>query len=86
MELQRFFEQAVANSKLLSSKPDNETLLKLYSLYKQATDGDVSADNEPSNPFDFVAKAKFNAWNELKGKTKEDAMQGYVDLVNQLRG
>ena len=86
MELQRFFEQAVANSKLLSSKPDNETLLKLYSLYKQATDGDVSADHEPSNPFDFVAKAKFNAWNELKGKTKEDAMQGYVDLVNQLRG
>ena len=86
MELQRFFEQAVANSKLLSSKPDNETLLKLYSLYKQATDGDVSADNEPSNPFDFVAKAKFNAWNELKGKTKEDAMKGYVDLVNQLRG
>lgn len=86
MELQQLFEKAAADSKLLASKPDNETLLKLYSLYKQATEGDVSADNEPSNPFDFVAKAKFNAWNELKGKSKDDAMQGYVDLVNNLKG
>ena len=58
MELQRFFEQAVANSKLLFFKTRQRDSTKLYSLYKQATDGDVSADNEPSNPFDFVAKGK----------------------------
>lgn len=84
MELQQIFEQAVANSKLLSAKPDNETLLKLYSLYKQATEGDVNPENEPANPFDFVAKAKFNAWSELKGKGKDNAMQDYIDLVNSL--
>ena len=84
MELTTLFEQAVANSKSLATKPDNETLLKLYSLYKQATEGDVSSANEPSNPFDFVAKAKFNAWNEQKGKSKDNAMQDYINLVNSL--
>ena len=85
MDIQQEFNEAVANSKLLSSKPDNETLLKLYSLYKQATEGDNTGD-APSNPFDIVGKAKYNAWNELKGKTKEDAMQEYVELVNKLKG
>jgi acyl-CoA-binding protein len=79
------FEQAVANSKMLAEKPDNETLLKLYSLYKQATDGDNTAD-APSNPFDFVAKAKHSAWGALKGTTKEGAMQQYIDLVAALKG
>lgn len=79
------FEQAVANSKTLAEKPDNETLLKLYSLYKQATEGDN--DNEaPTNMFDFVAKAKHNAWDSLKGITKENAMQQYIDLVANLKG
>lgn len=86
MELQQLFEQAVANSKTLSEKPSNEILLQLYSLYKQATEGDVTDDNAPANPFDFVGKAKFNAWSELKGKSKETAMQDYVDLVNKLKG
>lgn len=86
MELKHLFELAVANSKMLSVKPDNETLLKLYSLYKQATEGDVTPDKEPSNPFDFVAKAKFNAWNELKGISAEKAMQDYVSLVEKLKG
>jgi acyl-CoA-binding protein len=85
MELQQLFESAVANSKLLSEKPDNETLLKIYSLYKQATEGDATGEG-PSNPFDFVAKAKHNAWNELKGLAKETAMQQYIDLINQLKG
>ncbi|HAK12840.1 MAG: acyl-CoA-binding protein [Chitinophagaceae bacterium] len=85
MELQQLFEAAVANSKLLSEKPDNETLLKIYSLYKQATDGDATGEG-PSNPFDFVAKAKHNAWSELKGLAKETAMQQYIDLINQLKG
>jgi len=85
MELQQLFEQAVANSKLLSEKPDNETLLQLYSLYKQATEGDNS-ESGPSNPFDFVAKFKHEAWAKLAGTTKESAMQQYVDLVIKLKG
>jgi acyl-CoA-binding protein len=85
MELKEQFEQAVSNSKTLSQKPDNETLLTLYSLYKQSTEGDVSGD-APTNPFDFVAKAKYNAWEAQKGKSKENAMQEYVDLVAALKG
>jgi len=85
MELQELFQQAAANSKSLSAKPDNETLLQLYSLYKQGTEGDNNSE-APSNPFDFVAKAKYNAWEELKGTSKEAAMQQYIDLVNKLKG
>ena len=85
MELKEIFDQAVASSKTLSQKPDNETLLNLYSLYKQSTEGD-STDEAPSNPFDFVAKAKYNAWQEQKGKSKEAAMQEYIDMVTKLKG
>ena len=84
MELKEQFEQAAAESKSLSEKPDNETLLQLYSLYKQGSTGDVNTD-PPSNPFDFVAKAKYNAWAELKGKTSEEAMKDYVALINKLK-
>lgn len=79
------FEKAVADSKNLAEKPSNETLLNLYSFYKQATEGDTNSD-APSNPFDFVAKAKHNAWETLKGVTKESAMQQYIDLVEKLKG
>jgi acyl-CoA-binding protein len=85
MQLQELFEKAVKESKELPSKPDNDTLLKLYALYKQGTEGDVNTE-PPSNPFDFVSKAKHNAWSDLKGKTKDDAMNEYVALVNQLKG
>jgi len=85
MEIKEQFETAVKESKSLSEKPSNETLLQLYSLYKQATEGDIAGD-PPSNPFDFVNKAKHDAWTALKGKTKEAAMQEYVDLVNKLKG
>lgn len=85
MEITQQFEAAVANSKLLSSKPGNETLLQLYSLFKQATEGDNNAD-APDNPFDIVAKAKYNAWSALKGKNREDAMKAYIDLVDKLKG
>jgi len=85
MELTELFEQAIANSKTLSEKPDNETLLKLYSLFKQGTVGDNSEDG-PSNMFDFVAKFKHEAWANLKGLSKEDAMHQYVDLVTKLKG
>jgi len=84
MDLQKQFEDAAANSKNLSEKPSNEVLLQLYSLYKQASIGDVNSE-PPSNPFDFVNKAKYDAWVSLKGKTKETAMQEYVDLVQKLR-
>jgi len=86
MELQQQFEAAVANSKTLSEKPDNETLLQLYSLYKQATEGDCSANQAPSNPFDIVAKFKFEAWNKLTGTSSADAMQQYIQLVTRLKG
>jgi diazepam-binding inhibitor (GABA receptor modulating acyl-CoA-binding protein) len=85
MELSELFEKAVSDSKSLSEKPSNETLLQLYSLYKQATEGDNTSD-PPSNPFDFVAKAKYEAWSGQSGKTKEQAMQDYVSLVNKLKG
>mgnify|MGYP000063310283 CR=1 FL=1 len=85
MELKEQFEAAVANSKNLAQKPANDVLLKLYSLYKQGTEGDISTE-APSNPFDFVARAKYGAWEELKGVTREDAMQQYIDLVTSLKG
>ena len=85
MDIQQLFVQAAADSKLLNEKPGNEILLQLYSLYKQATEGDVNTD-PPSNPFDFVNKAKHDAWAAVKGKTKETAMQGYIDLVQKLKG
>jgi diazepam-binding inhibitor (GABA receptor modulator, acyl-CoA-binding protein) len=85
MELKEQFEQATADSKTLAEKPSNETLLQLYSLYKQGSSGDVDGD-PPSNPFDFVAKAKYEAWASLKGKTREEAMGEYIELVKKLKG
>ena len=85
MELNNLFEQAVANSKTLSEKPDNDTLLKLYALFKQATEGDNTGEG-PANAFDFVAKFKHEAWAKLVGTTKEAAMQAYIDLVTKLKG
>lgn len=84
MELQQLFDKAVSDSKELSEKPSNEVLLQLYSLFKQATAGDVNTD-PPSNPFDFVNRAKHEAWSALKGKGKEEAMKEYVALVEKLR-
>lgn len=84
MAIKETFEQAVADSKALTSRPDNETLLRLYSLYKQATEGDAPPGG-PTNPFDFVAKAKHNAWEKLKGISSEDAMAQYVGIVEGLK-
>lgn len=85
MDIKTQFEQAITDSKSLAEKPGNETLLQLYSLYKQSTEGDVSGE-APTNPFDFVNKAKYEAWAALKGKTSEEAMQEYVALVEKLKG
>lgn len=84
MNLTQQFELAVSESRNLSERPSNETLLHLYSLYKQATIGDVNVD-PPSNPFDFVNKAKYDAWVGLRGKTKEEAMKEYVNLIDKLK-
>lgn len=76
------FEAAVANSKNLSERPDNATLLKLYALYKQGSTGD-NAEKKPSFS-DMVARAKWDAWNNLKGTSQDEAMQQYIDLVADL--
>lgn len=83
MDAKTLFEQAVAESKTLSDRPSNETLLQLYSLYKQATEGD--ATGEAPNKFDFVAKAKYEAWRSLQGKSPETAMKEYIALVEKLK-
>jgi acyl-CoA-binding protein len=85
MELKEQFEQAAADSKTLTEKPGNADLLQLYSLYKQGSIGDVNTE-PPSNPFDFVGKAKYEAWASLKGKSSTDAMTEYIALVKKLKG
>jgi diazepam-binding inhibitor (GABA receptor modulating acyl-CoA-binding protein) len=86
MSLKENFETAVKESKELTKRPDNETLLKLYSLYKQATDGDISPDTPVPNMFDFVNKAKYEAWKSLTGITPDTAMTDYIDIIEQLKG
>jgi diazepam-binding inhibitor (GABA receptor modulator, acyl-CoA-binding protein) len=85
MDIKEEFEQAAVNSKTLAEKPDNETLLNLYSLYKQGSIGDINID-PPSNTFDFVGRAKYDAWASLKGKPREEAMKEYIELVKKLKG
>ena len=82
-ELNDQFEAAVAQSKNLSERPDNPTLLKIYALYKQATEG----DNEAKKPSftDMVGRAKWDAWEKLKGQSLDEAKQGYIDLITSLR-
>ncbi|QEA12645.1 acyl-CoA-binding protein [Comamonas flocculans] len=82
-DLNSLFEAAVANSKMLSERPDNATLLKIYALYKQATVGD-NAEKKPSLT-DLVARAKWDAWAKLKGTAADAAKQQYVDLIASLR-
>jgi acyl-CoA-binding protein len=83
-DLQQRFERAQHHVNSLAERPDGNTLLKLYALYKQATRGDASG--EPPGTFDFVRRAKFDAWSEMKGTTPEMAMRQYVALVDSLRG
>ncbi|HXY05659.1 MAG TPA: acyl-CoA-binding protein [Burkholderiaceae bacterium] len=78
------FEQAVTRSKSLSQRPDNTTLLKLYALFKQATEGDVSGARPGA--LDFVAAAKWDARKQLKGTSAADAMRHYIALIEELEG
>jgi diazepam-binding inhibitor (GABA receptor modulating acyl-CoA-binding protein) len=81
-DLQAAFAQAVADSKNLTERPDNATLLKLYALYKQGSSGD-NTETKPSFS-DMVARAKWDAWSRLKGVSQDDAMQQYIDLIGSL--
>lgn len=81
-EIKSRFDAAAAAAKQTRKKPDNATLLKLYSYYKQATDGDVKGDRPGG--FDFVAGAKYDAWAKLTGMSADDAMQNYIRQVEKL--
>ena len=81
-DLQASFVKAQADSKNFNERPDNATLLKIYSLYKQGSIGD-NAEKKPGFG-DMVARAKWDAWNGLKGTSQDDAMQQYVDLIAEL--
>ncbi len=82
-DLNAAFEAAVKNSTSISERPDNATLLRIYALYKQATEG----DNEAKKPSftDMVARAKWDAWEKLKGTSADEARQQYIDLIESLR-
>lgn len=82
--LKTAFETAVADSKNLAERPDNQTLLRLYALFKQASEGDVSGRRPGFT--DLVGRAKYDAWAALQGTSAETAMQAYVDLVASLKG
>jgi len=82
-DLQKQFDDAVAESKRLIQRPDNSTLLKLYALYKQGTSGD--AQGERPGVGDFIGRAKFDAWSGIAGTSSEEAMRQYVDLIDALK-
>jgi acyl-CoA-binding protein len=82
-DLKSRFEKAVAESKKLAERPDNATLLQIYALYKQATEGD--AQGKRPGFTDMVGRAKYDAWAGVKGKSTDQAMQEYVDLIASLK-
>jgi len=81
-DLKAKFEAAVVGSKNLTERPDNATLLKIYALYKQASAGD-NTEKKPGFG-DMIGRAKWDAWNGLKGTASKDAMQQYIDLIESL--
>jgi diazepam-binding inhibitor (GABA receptor modulating acyl-CoA-binding protein) len=81
-DLKAKFEAAAAAAKQTKKKPDNATLLKLYSYFKQATEGDVTGDRPGG--FDFVGGAKYDAWAKLKGTSRDEAMTNYIKQVDRL--
>lgn len=81
-DLKDRFAQASKDVKALSQRPGDDDMLALYALYKQATEGDVSGDKPGF--FDFVARAKYEAWEALQGTSAEVAMQRYIDKVRAL--
>ncbi len=82
-DLKKAFEQSVTDSKDLPERPDNATLLKIYALYKQGSEGDVQGERPGFT--DMVGRMKYDAWAALAGKSSDEAMQEYVDLVESLK-
>lgn len=82
-DLETQFKQALNDVNALTERPNNETMLKLYSLYKQGTEGDVTGDKPGF--FDFVGVAKYEAWEKLKGTSQDHAKEQYIGLVEQLK-
>jgi diazepam-binding inhibitor (GABA receptor modulator, acyl-CoA-binding protein) len=82
-DLKTRFEQAQAESKLLPKRPDNQKLLEIYSLFKQATEGDNSGKRPGFT--DLVGRAKFDAWKTLEGTSKDEAMERYIKVIESLK-
>jgi len=83
-DLKQQFEKAATDVKSLTERPDNDTMLRLYALYKQGSEGDVKGPKPGF--FDFVGSAKYEAWEKLQGTSQEQAMTKYVELVKKLVG
>jgi acyl-CoA-binding protein len=84
MDFEKQFKKAEADVMNLSRRPGNETLLRLYGYHKQVMKGDAPTEG-PTNIFDFVAKAKYEAWSKQRGRSRDECMKDYIDLVEQLR-
>jgi acyl-CoA-binding protein len=82
MALEDDFRSAQERVKTLTTRPSNDTLLELYSLFKQATEGDVQGKRP--GLLDIKGRAKHDAWAGRKGLGREAAMQQYVALVERL--
>jgi len=82
-DLKKKFESASADVQKLTKRPDDEDMLRLYSLYKQSTAGDVQG--ERPGAFSFADRAKYDAWTRLKGTDTQKAMESYVKLVERLK-
>jgi len=77
------FQEAVETMNNKVNKTlSNEELLDLYKYYKQASVGDCNTTRP--GMLDFKGKAKWDAWDGLKGTSKEDAMAKYVELAEQM--
>ncbi len=83
-QLRAAFDAAVADSKMLAQRPDNQTLLRIYGLFKQASEGDITGKRPGFT--DLVGRAKYDAWAALQGTAPEVAMRDYVDLITKLKG
>ena len=82
MNLDDNFKSAADRATKLPKRPPNDFLLQLYSLYKQGNEGDVTGDRPGFA--DFEGRAKFDAWNKIKGKSNDEAKQEYISLVEKL--
>ncbi|MCC5864989.1 MAG: acyl-CoA-binding protein [Wenzhouxiangella sp.] len=83
-DLDARFQQAAADAQNLSERPDNDTMLSLYALYKQGSQGDVSGAKPGF--FDFVGVAKYEAWEKRKGMSTDEAKEKYIALIESLKG